>query len=97
MGVNETRNYTHVAEEVKEFNPELGQEVYSLGSELESAETEKEIKKEGVEALVQSLKEESDELEGFYEVYVGDKKTIIHEKIERLRALIEVLRVYNLN
>ncbi|WP_342388129.1 hypothetical protein [Salinicoccus bachuensis] len=97
MVVNETRSYTHVTEEVKEFSPALGHEVYDLGSDLESAETEKEIKKEGIEAMVQSLKEELDELEGFYDVHAEGKKTIVHEKVERLRALIEVVRVYNLN
>ena len=97
MGVNETRIYTQVAAEVKEFSPELGQEVYSLGSELESAEIEKERKGEGIKALMETLELELDEIEGFYNVQTKSKKTIVHEKIEKLRALIEVVRVYSLN
>ncbi len=97
MGVNETRNYTHVAEEVKEFSPELAHEVYDLGSELESAETEKEMKKDEIETMLDVLEDEVDELEGFLNILSEGNSQAIEARLEKTRRLIRIMKKYNLN
>ena len=89
------RNYSQISEAVKSKDPLLGEEVFNLGSELETYESEAEDKQKGIHAILNALKDEIEEVEGIADHIDKNPNSLLHKRIDNMYALMDVAYVYN--
>ena len=89
------KQYTEIASDIKKTMPLLYEDIMETGAHMESEIIEAEEKQKGVQAMLETILEELDEVEGQLSVLTNDERTITHERIDTVRALTKVARTYN--
>lgn len=88
------KQYTEIASDIKKTMPLLYDDITETGAHMESEIIEAEEKQKGVQAMLEVILEELDEVEGQLSVLTNDERTITHERIDNVRALTKVARSY---
>ena len=73
----------------------LFDDIMEMGLEMESEIIGAEERQKGVQAMLETILVELDEVEGQLSVLTNDERTITHERIDTVRALTKVARSYN--
>ena len=89
------KQYTEIASDIKKTMPLLYDDIMEMGAEMESQIIEAEERQKGVSAMTEAILEELEEVKAHVTLIAGHEGTATHERIEKLRVLIEVTRTYN--
>lgn len=89
------KTYGEIARSIQTTMPMLFDDIMEMGLEMESEIIGAEERQKGVQAMLEVILEELDEVEGQLSVLTNDERTITHERIDTVRALTKVARAYN--
>ncbi|MCG7331207.1 hypothetical protein [Salinicoccus roseus] len=89
------KSYGEIAREVQTTMPMLFDDIMEMGAHMESQIIEAEERQKGVSAMTEPILEELEEIKAHVTLIAGHEGTATHERIEKLRVLIEVTRTYN--